>query len=303
VPTTSIRHRGWLTPAPDPALGARCACERRHLVPDGIDLDLVLVKTDVGICPATLLVDAFGAGPDELRAAGAAATAAGFRDASFWTFQLDGFAGSGLRPVVLEAALAWAGDDAAAAAAEAEQYAALAAERSSSLVMAVTMAPTITDVARARRQLGDLARVVAEQGATVCVEFFAWSALNDLRTTWDLVAPIPDVGLVLDTFHWQRQPGGPDWELLASLPGDRICYVQLADAGATPMADPEAEAMTARLLPGEGVVDFARLFDVLDAIGADPFVATETFNPSVVERLGADAAALAIRDAARSVLE
>jgi sugar phosphate isomerase/epimerase len=260
------------------------------------------VKTDIGICPATLLADSFGAGPAELQAAGAAAVAAGFTDASFWTFQLDGFAGTGLRPVVLEAALAWAGDDPAAASEEAEQYAALVALHRAPLVMAVTMAPSIPDVASARRHLGDLARVVAREGAAVCVEFFAWSALNDLRTAWELVAPIPDVGLIVDTFHWQRQPGGPAWELLSSRPGDRISYVQLAAAAATPMADPEAEAMTARLLPGEGVVDFARLFDVLDAIGADPFVATETFNPSFVARVGADAAAIAIRDAARSVL-
>jgi sugar phosphate isomerase/epimerase len=260
------------------------------------------VKTEFGICPATLLADPFGAGPAELNAAGEAATAAGFTDASFWSFQLGGFAGTGLRPVVLEAALAWAGDDAAAAEEEAEQYAALVAEHGSPLVMAVTMAPTIPDVASARRQLEQLARVVGQQGAAVCVEFFAWSALNDLRTAWDLVAPTADVGLILDTFHWQRQPGGPDWELLSSLPGDRISYLQLADAGATPTADPEAEAMTARLLPGEGVVDFARLLDALDAIGADPFVATETFNPSFVARVGPEAAAIAIRDAARSVL-
>jgi sugar phosphate isomerase/epimerase len=262
----------------------------------------VLRETEVGICPATLLVDPFGAGPDELHAAGGAAAAAGFTEASCWTFQLDGFAGTALRPVVLEAALAWAGDDPAAAAEEAEQFAALVAEHRSPLVMAVTMAPTIPDVAVSRRHLDQLVRAVSAHGATVCVEFFAWSALNDLRTAWDLVAPVSDVGLVLDTFHWQRQPGGPDWELLSSLPGDRVSYVQLADAGPTPMADPETEAMTARLLPGEGVVDFARVLDVLDVIGADPFVATETFNPGFVARVGVDAAAIAIRGAARSVL-
>jgi sugar phosphate isomerase/epimerase len=260
------------------------------------------MRRDVGICPATLLVEPFSAGDAELKAAAAAARTAGFTDASVWTFQLDWLSRTGLRPVALEAALAWAGTDPAAAADEAARYAALVGEYGSTVVGAVTMEPTIADLAAARGNLEALANAVSGNGATVCVEFFAWSAVRDLRTAWELVEPIPNVGLLLDTFHWHRQRGGPDWELLTSIPGSRIAYVQLADAAANPMADPEAEAMTARLLPGEGVVDFARLFDVLDRIGADPFMATETFNPSFVARVGVEAAAIAIHDAAQSLI-
>jgi sugar phosphate isomerase/epimerase len=50
------------------------------------------------------------------------------------------------------------------------------------------------------------------------------------------------------------------------------------------------------------VVDFAQVFDVLDETGATPFVATEVFNPTMIAELGADRAARAMRDAARSVL-
>ena len=61
-------------------------------------------------------------------------------------------------------------------------------------------------------------------------------------------------------------------------------------------------AMTARLLPGDGVVDFAQVFGVLDDIGATPFIATEIFNPGIVAELGADRAARAMRDAALAVV-
>jgi sugar phosphate isomerase/epimerase len=260
------------------------------------------METDVGICPATLLVNPMQASAPEIAAAASAAKAAGFTDGSVWAFQLDAFSDVDLHVSVLEAALAWAGDDPTAAATEAEHFAALVAAHGSELVAAVTMSPTIADIDRARQQLGALAQRVAREGARVCVEFLAWSAITDLRLAWELVEPLPEVGLILDTFHWHRQRGGPNVPLLASIPGDRIMYVQLADAAVEPGADAEAEAMTARLLPGEGVVDFAQVFDVLDDIGASPFVATEIFNPSMVAELGADGAARAMRAAARSVL-
>ena len=46
------------------------------------------------------------------------------------------------------------------------------------------------------------------------------------------------------------------------------------------------EAMTGRLLPGEGVVDYPALFATLAQIGADPFIATEIFNGALLAKLG-----------------
>jgi sugar phosphate isomerase/epimerase len=57
------------------------------------------------------------------------------------------------------------------------------------------------------------------------------------------------------------------------------------------------EAMTSRLLPGDGVVDFPALLAGLAAIEARPFVATEVFNPSLVADRGPAGAATAMRDA------
>jgi sugar phosphate isomerase/epimerase len=50
-----------------------------------------------------------------------------------------------------------------------------------------------------------------------------------------------------------------------------------------------AEAMTARLQPGDGVVDFASLIATLKQSGAHPFIATEIFNPGLLAEIGADA--------------
>jgi len=88
---------------------------------------------------------------------------------------------------------------------------------------------------------------------------------------------------------------------LATIPGERIGYLQVCDAAATPVGDPLSEAMTNRLLPGEGVVDFAAVLAQLEAIGATPFVATEIFNPSMVASLGPDATAKAMRAAGSSL--
>jgi sugar phosphate isomerase/epimerase len=261
------------------------------------------MSRDLGMCTATLLGDPMNADAAEIAAAADAAVGAGFREASVWAFQLDALAASDLRVRVLEAAMAWAGDDADAADAELDHYAALVERHGSTVVLAVTMEPSIRDVVVARRNLAALAARLAPLGAQVCVEFFAWSAIDSLRVAWDLVEPLgPDVGLVLDTFHWQRQPGGPDHALLSSIPGQRIGFVQIADAAAEPTGASETEAMTSRLLPGDGIVDFDRVCTVLDDIGADPFLTTEVFNARLVAERGALGAAAAARAATAAIL-
>jgi sugar phosphate isomerase/epimerase len=89
--------------------------------------------------------------------------------------------------------------------------------------------------------------------------------------------------------------------VLAAIPGDRIGYVQVCDVAAEPAGELFDEAMTARALPGDGVVDFGAVFTVLDRIGASPYVATEIFNPSLVAKLGAGDAAIAMAGATREL--
>jgi sugar phosphate isomerase/epimerase len=257
---------------------------------------------DIGMCTATLLEDPMAAGPDDVRAAVEAAVEAGCPDLSVWAFQLAAMgdlAAAGARVAVLEAAMAWPSADPRA---EAEQLAGLAASTGAGLLAAVCMDTELPDLDRARDNLAVVVEVAEGAGARVCVEFLPWSGIPDLATAWRLVEPLgPRAGILLDTWHWQRQPGGPAVDVLRSIPGERILYVQVCDAAAAPAGDDVmGEAMTNRLLPGEGAVDFAGLFDVLRDIGASPFVATEIFNPALVAEQGPVGAAMAMADAARA---
>ncbi len=251
----------------------------------------------VGMCTATLLADPMAAGEAEVRAAAEAALAAGFRTSSVWAQHLGALEGLDLRPVAVEAAFGWANGTAGEAAEEADRIVGAAARVGASRIVAVCMEPAMPDPARARDNLALLVERAAEVGAQACVEFLPWSGIPDLATAWDLVAPLgPAAGILLDTWHWVRQPGGPAHDVLASIPGERIGYVQLCDAAPAPAEDLFTEAMTGRLLPGAGIVDFADLFRRLDAIGASPFVATEIFNTALVSERGARGAAAAMAE-------
>lgn len=259
---------------------------------------------DIGMCTATLLEDPFGAGAAEIRSAVEAAAEAGFSELSVWGFQLGSMgdlAALGLRVAVVEAATSWPAADPRA---EAEQLAGIAADTGAGLIAAVCMDAELADLDRARDNLAVVVDVAHGAGARVCVEFLPWSGIPDLATAWRLVEPLgPGAAILLDTWHWVRQPGGPSVDVLRSIPGERIAYVQVCDAAAEPAGDDlAAEAMTARLLPGEGGVDFAELFAVLGAIGASPFVATEIFNPALVAERGPVGAAMAMAEAAASVV-
>lgn len=257
----------------------------------------------LGICTATLVVDPMAAGDAEVRAAGEACLAAGVDEVSVWAHQVAALDGLGLRVVALEAAMSWANADATTARAEAERLAAQAEQLGSRKLVAVCMDGHLDDLDRARDNLAVVVAASAAVGVQVCVEFLPFSGIPDLATAWSLVEPLgPSAGILLDTWHWQRQRGGPCPDVLATIPPERIGYVQLCDVGPVPGDDLMTEAMTARLLPGEGVVDISGVLAQLWAMGADPFVATEVFNPAFVAERGPERAASAMVAAALGVL-
>jgi sugar phosphate isomerase/epimerase len=257
----------------------------------------------VGICPAGLLADPIGAGEPEIRSAGEAALSAGFTEASVWAFQLPAVAGLDLKVRVVESAMRWANGTAEESTAEAQDFAQAAASHGAGIIAAVCMEPSITDRDQARRNLAGLVDAAASVGARMCLEFLPGTGVPDLATAWSLVEPLgPAGGILLDTWHWTRQPGGPAFDLLATIPGDRIPYLQMNDAAAIPSGEVLEETMTSRLLPGDGVVDWARLFAALQGIGAEPFMAVEIFNPPLIQQLGAPGAARAMKKAADAVL-
>jgi sugar phosphate isomerase/epimerase len=262
----------------------------------------------LGMCPATLLADPMGAPSEiEVRAAVEAAVAAGFTDLSVWALHLNAIGDPealGARIAAVEAATVWATADRDAATSEAYQLVELTAEHGAGTITAATMAPGIPDLNRARDNLAILVDAAVEVGVNVCVEFLPWSGIPTLAVAWELVEPLGrSAGILLDTWHWQRQPGGPNQTLLATIPGERIGYVQVCDAAAQPSADSLTEAMSARLLPGDGVIDFAGLFASLEDIGANLFVATEIFNAALVAERGSDEAAHAMANATLPIVD
>ena len=260
----------------------------------------------VGMCLASLLAEPFTPTGATVREALDATAAAGFTELSSWTWLLPfatdagtldaaaaDLAARGLRMRCAEGTMAWAtggADDAAPILEAAEVF-------GSDLVLAVCLEPTLAPGAQDR--LGALAERVAAIGARVVVEFLPWTGLPTLGDAWELVEPLGDsVGLLIDTWHWQRQPGGGDLGLLASIPKTRIPFLQLSDALPAPDGELMDETMNRRQLPGEGAIDYP---PILTRVGT-PFAAIEIFNPSIVRSLGVAKAALAMRDATNAVL-
>jgi sugar phosphate isomerase/epimerase len=274
------------------------------------------MAVELGICAAGLLIEPMTPTATDVRHAVTAAAAAGFTHASFWSWHLDVLAegdglasarraveDTGLRISMVEAATAWASENDAAARAEREQFAALVTETGARHLLAVALGARLTDPARVQANLASLVDVTVANGATVCLEYLPWTAIADLASAWELIEPLgPAAGLTLDSWHWQRQPGGPNPGLLRAIPAARLTFVQLSDVSDEPLDDVLAETMSGRLLPGDGVVDFALFLDTIAATGAHPVVAVEVFNPALLQEAGVEEAARRMYGAAREVV-
>ncbi len=266
---------------------------------------------DVGMCVATLLPDPMVCDRESFRAIARATADAGFREISFWPLHLESIgadaalaalAETGLAVPVVEAALAWSAGTGPALESEIGGICAAAERFGARIVGACALEPVLAASERAVEGFARLCEGVARAGLRASLEFLPWSGVPDLASAWRIVraAGQANGGLLLDSWHWQRQPGGPDAALLREIPGERVHYLQLCDSAPLPQPDLMAEAMSDRRLPGEGCVDFAELLDALGEIGAEPFVAAEVFNARLVAR-GAGPAARAIRRACGEV--
>lgn len=74
------------------------------------------------------------------------------------------------------------------------------------------------------------------------------------------------VGLVIDTFNWVV--GGGTFEQLATIPGNRIAVLRLADAETLPTIE-EASLKMRQLAGTSGVIDNVRIVSVLSKAGFD----------------------------------
>lgn len=125
------------------------------------------------------------------------------------------------------------------------------------------------------RRLGDLA---AGYGIRIAFEALAWGRfVDDYRRAWRIVelADHPAVGVCLDSFHILSR--GHDPAAIADIPGEKIFFVQLADAPRLSM-DVLSWSRHHRLFPGEGDFDLADFTArIVDAGYAGPW-SLEVFN-------------------------
>jgi sugar phosphate isomerase/epimerase len=268
------------------------------------------------LCNATLIGGAMETDLATLTSIVEASASAGFTGVSLWAFHhLAAVAGgaspaevkaihtdAGISAPVVEALLGWDGGDPTAIDAACLETLDVGAFYGSETAAAIVMAPELASFDAAAEGLAHLAERAAERGLKICVEWLPWSGIPTIADAWKLVQASgrEDVGLVVDTWHWLRQPGGPDLDTLRSIPGDRIHVLQINDTTAIGDDDLFAECMAKRMLPGDGEVEFAPLLAALDEIGADPIWGPEVFNTELMA-LGPDAMAKRLAEASRKL--
>jgi sugar phosphate isomerase/epimerase len=265
----------------------------------------------VGVCLATLLPDPMATcEAADLQQTVEAAAGAGFTQASVWEWHaaktgVEATRGmvdaAGLKVRALETAIPWsAGPETAMRKSE---RALDIAEALGADILLASANPSPLDVGLASEGFAALCERANGRGMTVVVEFIPFRTIGDLATTWAIIeaAGAPNGGILLDMMHWHYQTGGPDLSLLETIPGAHVPYVQVCDA--PPGLDEDSymtAAVSARPLPGEGVVDIGSLLDVLARIGADPYFAFEGFSTELLDQ-GPAAMAERLRAAAQTL--
>jgi 4-hydroxyphenylpyruvate dioxygenase len=133
-------------------------------------------------------------------------------------------------------------------------------------------------VDRAAEDFRALGEIAAQRGVRVGFEALAWGRhTNDHRDAWEVVrrADHPNVGLILDSFHTLARRIDP--ETIRRIPGDRIFFVQLADAPAIDM-DLLYWSRHFRNMPGEGDLDVVGFMRAVMATGYAGPLSLEIFN-------------------------
>ncbi|MFE9859103.1 TIM barrel protein [Streptomyces sp. NPDC005780] len=134
------------------------------------------------------------------------------------------------------------------------------------------------DDALAAAQLRELAELADEYGIRVAYEALAWGRhVNTYDHAWRIVqaADHPALGICLDSFHILAR--GSDPAGFAAIPGEKIFFVQLADAPLMGM-DVLQWSRHYRLFPGQGDFDLAEFVRSVVRSGYDGPLSLEVFN-------------------------
>ena len=153
-----------------------------------------------------------------------------------------------------------------------------------------------------------IAKILGDHGVSLGLEFIGPKTLRDtqkypfIHTMGEMLALGreigPNVGLLLDAFHWYTSHGTLD-DLKALKPA-QVVYVHVNDAPAGIAADEQQDGT--RALPGEtGVIDIAGFLSALQGIGYDGPVTPEPFKKELAA-LPSDEARLKTVGAAMDVI-
>ncbi len=162
------------------------------------------------------------------------------------------------------------------------------------LLVCSTVSPdAVDDDALAAAQLRELAERAAAHGLRIAYEALAWGRhVNDYRHAWRIVerADHPALGLCLDSFHILSR--GSDPAGIREIPGERLFFLQLADAPRLAM-DVLQWSRHHRCFPGQGGFDLAAFMAHVRAAGyAGPWsleVFNDVFRAADPRRMAVDA--------------
>ena len=160
-----------------------------------------------------------------------------------------------------------------------DEFLGMAAALGASTVTALAPFPTPLPIDGVTQHFADLCDRADALGIGVQLEFTPVPAVASLATAWNIVrdAGRPNAGIVFDTWHFFH--GTPDFEVLQTVPGDRIWGVQVSDGSIGSYVEGLIkDTYRHRRLPGEGTFDLERALRGLDAIGGLRGVGSEVLS-------------------------
>lgn len=146
------------------------------------------------------------------------------------------------------------------------------------LVCSTVHPQALGGIDRAAEDFHELGERAARRGLRVGYEALAWGThVNDHRDAWEIVRRVdhPNIGLIVDSFHTLGRRIDPN--SIRAIPGDKIFFVQLADAPLIEM-DLLYWSRHFRNMPGEGDLDVVAFMQAVMATGYAGPISLEIFN-------------------------
>ena len=163
------------------------------------------------------------------------------------------------------------------------------------------------DIQHIAADLRKVAMLATPLGLRVGFEALSWGRhVSDFELSWEIVqlADRANLGVCIDSFHVLANCSlnGTNFDGLATIPGERIAFVQLSDFMWNAVRTPEERIETARhirVFPGEGVhsAELSRMIRMIDQSGYRGDWSFEVFNDDYVQ-MPSEVVAARARDSA-----